>query len=289
MENKKIGLQIPLFLFLLLFSGIILFPFLVMVFTSLKPLPEVLSPGFSLLPNQWMFSNYISAMQTATWGRFFLNTLFVTFMSVLFSLIFNSTAGYAFARLSFRGRDTLFLLALVGMMIPQQVTMLPNFVLMANFPLAGGNNIFGQGGSGLVNTYAGLLAPNIAGAFGVFLFRQFFLNFPKSLDEAAKIDGLTRFGAFVHIYLPLSKAVFATLIVFRATTTWNDYVWPLIITNQRSMWTVQLALSVFQDEFATQWNYLMAATTLIVLPLFVMFIFMQRYFVEGIVTTGIKG
>ena len=183
----------------------------------------------------------------------------------------------------------LFMLALVGMMIPQQVTMLPNFVAMKYFPLAGGNNILGQGGTGLINTYAGVVAPYIAGAFGVFLFRQFFLNFPNALDEAAKIDGLTRFGTFVRVYIPLSKAIFATLIVFKTTSTWNEYTWPLIITAKKDMWTVQLALSVFKEEFVTQWNYLMAATTLIMLPLLVLYIFMQKYFVEGIVTTGIKG
>ena len=137
--------------------------------------------------------------------------------------------------------------------------------------------------------YAGIVAPYIAGAFGVFLFRQFFLNFPRALDEAAKIDGLTRFGTFVQIYLPLSKPIFATLVVFKTTSTWNEYTWPLIITTNKNMWTVQLALSVFKEEFITQWNYLMAATTLIMLPLLIVYIFMQKYFVEGIVTTGIKG
>lgn len=274
---------------MLCFCVVVLVPFLIMLFTSLKPSAEILSPGFKLLPEKWMFENYLTAMKSATWGRFFWNSFCVTILSVIISLVINSLAGYAFARLNFKGRDTLFLLALVGMMIPQQVTMLPNFIAMRYFPLAGGNNLFGQGGTGLINTYAGIIAPYIAGAFGVFLFRQFFLNFPKSLDDAAKIDGLTRFGAFVRIYLPLSKAIFATLVVFKTTSTWNEYTWPLIITAKRDMWTVQLALSVFKEEFVTQWNYLMAATTLIMLPLLIMYLAMQKYFVEGIVTTGIKG
>lgn len=287
--KKRLIKDILLFLLMLCFCAIILAPFLIMVFTSLKPSAEILSPGFRLLPEKWMFGNYRMAMQSSTWGRYFGNSAYVTILSVAISLIINSLAGYAFARLQFKGRDTLFLLALVGMMIPQQVTMLPNFVAMRYFPLAGGNNILGQGGTGLINTYAGIIAPYIAGAFGVFLFRQFFLNFPRSLDDAAKIDGLSRLGTFIRIYLPLSKSIFATLVVFKTTSTWNEYTWPLIITNKRSMWTVQLALSVFKEEFVTQWNYLMAATTLIMLPLLILYLAMQKYFVEGIVTTGIKG
>jgi multiple sugar transport system permease protein len=281
--------RISAFALMLIFSIAVIYPFLVMVFTALKPMQEIMQPGFTLLPQTWMFVNFRNAMASAAWDRFFFNSMVITVASVLFALTFNSLAGYAFARLKFRGRDTLFLLALVGMMIPTQVTMLPNFIIMANFPLAGGNNILGQGGTGFINTYTGLLAPYIAGAFGVFLFRQYFLTFPQSLDDAAKIDRLGRFGAFIYIYLPLSKPVFATLAVFRATSTWNDYMWPLIITPQRSMWTVQLALQVFQTEFTTEWHYLMASTTLIVLPLFVLYLFTQRYFVEGIATTGMKG
>ena len=236
-----------------------------------------------------LFRSRKVGMKSSDWDVFFYNTFFVTIVATVISLIINSLAGYAFARLNFKGRDILFMLALAGMMIPQQVTMLPNFVAMKYFPLAGGNNLLGQGGTGLINTYAGIVAPYIAGAFGVFLFRQFFLNFPRALDEAAKIDGLTRFGTFVQIYLPLSKPIFATLVVFKTTSTWNEYTWPLIITTNKNMWTVQLALSVFKEEFITQWNYLMAATTLIMLPLLIVYIFMQKYFVEGIVTTGIKG
>ena len=278
-----------LLLLMVFFCAVIMLPFLIMFFTSLKTSSEIAAPVFRLLPEKWLFSNYADAMKSSDWGRFFYNTFFVTVVATGISLVINSMAGYAFARLNFKGRDMLFMLALVGMMIPQQVTMLPNFVAMKYFPLAGGNNILGQGGTGLINTYAGVVAPYIAGAFGVFLFRQFFLNFPKALDEAAKIDGLTRFGTFVRVYIPLSKAIFATLIVFKTTSTWNEYTWPLIITAKKDMWTVQLALSVFKEEFVTQWNYLMAATTLIMLPLLVLYIFMQKYFVEGIVTTGIKG
>lgn len=287
--KKKNGIRILLFLIMLLICALVIMPFVIMFFTSLKTSAEISSAHFRLFPEKWLFSNYVEAMASSDWGRYFWNSFYVTALSVGISLVINSMAGYAFARLRFAGRDFLFLLALVGMMIPQQVTMLPNFVAMKYIPLAGGNDIFGQGGTGLINTYAGLVAPYIAGAFGVFLFRQFFMNFPQSLDDAAKIDGLSRMGTFRRIYLPLSKAIFATLIVFKTTSTWNEYTWPLIVTTRKDMWTVQLALSVFKEEYITQWNYLMAATTLITLPLLILYVFMQKYFVEGIVTTGIKG
>ena len=136
----------------------------------------------------------------------------------------------------------------------------------------------------------GLLLPYIAGSFGVFLFRQFFLNFPTALDDATRIDGLNRLQAFIWIYIPLSKPVFLTLLVLKSTQTWNDYTWPLIVLNTDRLYTVQLALAKFQADIGvTLWNLLMAATTLLVLPLIVIFLFTQKYFIRGIVTSGLKG
>jgi multiple sugar transport system permease protein len=208
---------------------------------------------------------------------------------VLASLAINSLAGFAFARLEFRGRDVLFFAGLVGLMIPPQASMVPTFLILKNFPLAGGNNILGQGGLGYINTFFGLMAPYLAGSFGVFLFRQYFLNFPKSLDDAAKIDGLSRFGSFLRIYVPLSTPVFASLMCLKATQTWNEYVWPLIITTSPKMMTLQLALVLFKSDLDTQWNHVMAASAVITLPLIILFIFAQKTFVAGIATSGIKG
>lgn len=289
--GKKVGKiqRVVIFVIMLFFVFIILIPFVIMFLTSLKTPAEIQSAEFVWLPSQWRFANYVEAMQSSAWELFFFNSFVITISSVIISLIINSLAGFAFARMYFRGRNFLFFLALVGMMIPIQVTMLPNFILMKYFPLIGGNDLFGQGGTGMVNTYIGLLMPSIAGAFGVFLFRQFFMNFPLALDDAAKIDGLTRLQTFFRIYIPLSKPVFATMVVLKATATWNDYSWPLIIVTDRKYWTVQLALSTFKTEFQTRWDYIMATTTLILIPVLILYLLMQRYFVEGIVTTGIKG
>jgi multiple sugar transport system permease protein len=210
-------------------------------------------------------------------------------VAVVVSLIINSIAGFAFARLEFKGRNILFFLTLIGLMVPQQVTMIPVFLILKHIPLAGGNNIWGEGGLGWIDSYMGLIIPNIAGSFGVFMCRQFYMNFPKALDDAARIDGLTDLKTYLYIYLPLSKPVLATLTILKTTSVWNEYTWPLIITVSDKMKTVQLALSLFRDETTTQWHLMMAATTLIVLPLALIFLAAQKYFVQGIATTGIKG
>lgn len=287
MTNRTFA--IPVSIVLLLLSLVMLFPFFLMILTSLKTMDDILSPRFVWFPEKLDWSNYTEALQRGNWGRYFFNTFYVTSVTVLISLAINSLAGYAFAKLRFKGRDTLFIISLIGLMIPPQVTMIPVFLLLKHIPFAGGNNWLGQGGLGWIDSYNGLIAPYVAGTFGVFLFRQFFLQIPKELDEAAIMDGMGRLRAFWHIYVPLSKPVFATLIAIKATSSWNEYTWPLVITNSDNMKTVQLALSMFRDEHQVQWDLLMAATTLIVIPLILIFLFTQKYFIEGIVTTGIKG
>ncbi len=291
MRRKDVS-AIVLFIMLSIVSVIMLTPLFIMLATSLKSMGEIFSRGTLInfiIPKQIRFENYPEAFRTGTWGRYFFNTVYITTVTVLLSLVINSMAGFAFARLEFPGRDILFFAGLVGLMIPPQASMVPTFLILKNFPLAGGNNIWGQGGLGYINTFFGLMAPYLAGSFGVFLFRQYFLNFPKSLDDAAKIDGLTRFGTFLRIYVPLSTPVFASLLCLKATQTWNEYVWPLIITTNPKMMTLQLALVLFKSDLDTQWNHVMAASTVITLPLIILFIFAQKTFVAGIATSGIKG
>ena len=272
-----------------LFCILMMYPFLIMISTSLKSTGEIRSGEFTMIPKRIVLSNYAMAMTRGNWPRYFFNSFYITVLAVIISLIINSLAGYAFSRLQFRGRDLLFMITLIGIMVPPQVIMLPVYIILKYVPLAGGNDLFGHGGLGWINSHMGLLAPYIAGSFGVFLFRQFFLNFPRALDDAAKIDGLNRLQAFYKIYVPLSGPVFASLIALKATHTWNEYTWPLIILMSDELYTVQLALSKFRDEISVEWNLLMAATALIILPLLVTFLSAQRYFIRGIVTTGIKG
>lgn len=287
-KTSRIGRVFQLLLLLAL-CAISLFPFLVMLGTSFKEMAEIRSASMTLWPQKWTLENYVNIFTKGNWGQYFFNSFYVTTVSVIGALAFNSMAGYAFARLHFKGSKLLFMLALLGMMVPAQVTMLPAYVLMRYVPFAGGNNWLGQGGSGLLDSYAGLFVANLCGSYGVFLFRQFLMGFPGSLDDAARVDGLSRFGTYLRIYMPLSGPVIATMVVIRATSTWNDYVWPLLITQKEKMYTVQLALSQYRSDTGDIWNMIMAATTLIVLPVTVLFLILQKYFVEGIVTTGIKG
>lgn len=289
MKRKKLTKTL-IFILCVILSLIVLMPLFLMLLTSVKSMGEINAEKFVFIPEKLLFSNYAEAMQKGNWPLYFKNTVIVTGVTVAVSLVINSLAGYAFARIPFKGRDVLFFLAMIGMMIPGQVTMIPVFIQLKNVPLMGGNNIWGQGGTGLINTYAGLILPYIAGAFGVFLCRQFYMNIPQALDEAAKIDGCSRWKAYTRIFLPLGKPILATLAVLKASQTWNDYIWPLIMISKDSMRTVQVALvNTFVTEVSTNWNLLMAGTTIVMLPLVILFLFTQKYFVEGVVSSGIKG
>lgn len=269
-------------------SIVMLIPIIMMFSTAFKTMDEIRTPVFQLIPNQISLDNFKAALSTGNWGIYFRNSLIITLVCVIASLLFNSIAGYAFARLEFRGKKPMFMLTLVGLMMPPQVTMLPTFLMMAKFPLVGGNDLFGNGGTGLVNTFPGLIIPLVSGSFGIFLCKQFYENFPKSLDEAAEIDGASKWKTYFSIYLPNSKAILATLGLLKGVAVWNDYMWPLIMTNSDEMKTVQLALTMFKTDTTIQWNQLMAVTILVVAPLMILFLFAQKYFVQGIVTSGLK-
>lgn len=266
----------------------ILLPFVVMLAVSLQSKTEIFSLSANLIPDRWLFSNYKEAMESAEWLRYFGNSMLVTVIVVLVSLVLNSMAGYVFARIDFPFSKPLFVLILAGMMIPPQVTMIPVFSMLRAVPLVNGNNILGQGGSGLLNTYAGLIIPFVAGSFGVFLCRQFYVGFPRELDDAATVDGCNKFLTFLKIYLPLGKPVLASLAVLKFVGTWNEYTWPLIMVRSNEMRTVQIALTLFRNESEIKWNQLMAATILISLPVYILFISMQKYFVSGILAGSVK-
>lgn len=288
-QRKKQIHKILLILLLTSLSVIFLFPFFIMLMTSFKSAAEFQQADFTLLPKQFTLSNYTGAMTTGNWSRYFFNSTFITVIVTSVSVLLNSMAAYAFSRLKFPLRNFLFAFSLIAMLIPEQVIMIPVFLRLRAFPLAGGNDLFGLGGTGLLNTYWGMMIPFIANPFGVFFCRQAFISFPKSLDEAAILDGCSKFRVFWSMYLPLSVPTLVTLGLLKAVATWNQYTWPLILTSSDNMKTVQLALSKFSTEFTTNWGYLLSATTLILLPVVLIFLFFQRYYVSGIMTSGIKG
>ncbi|MGZ7440270.1 carbohydrate ABC transporter permease [Paenibacillus sp. TH7-28] len=287
---KKLGMaKVLVYVFLIVITLLNLFPVVVMIFTSLKGNDELISGAFSLLPRDWHFENYLQAMESGKWGLYFKNSLIVTLVVTAGSLLFNTLAGYTFARIRFRGSTIIFVCLLAGMMVPAQSIVVPQFIIMKSIPLFGHNDIWGQGGTGWLNTYYALIIPALSGSIGIFMARQFFSGFPKDLDEAGYMDGLGYFGTYLRIFLPLSGPLMATLGILKIVSVWNEFFQPLIFTNTESMRTIQLALSLFKGEFTIQYNLLMAATVLVSLPMLVAFLLFQKQFVGSIVSSGVKG
>jgi multiple sugar transport system permease protein len=271
------------------FSAVMILPFLIMFFTAFKGDEEFSLGTNALLPMSWHPENFQRAMAMTDWITYFKNSIIVTVVTVAGSLFFNSLAGYTFARLSFKGRDIIFILLLIGLMVPPQVTVIPQFLILKSIPFFGGNDWMGGGGNGWLDSYFALIVPELSGSFGIFLARQFYLQFPRALDDAAQIDGAGYLRTFLQVYLPQSGPLIATLGIFKTVHVWNDFFHPLIYTNSESMRTVQLGLQVFNGEYQIQYNLLMAATIVVSLPLVIMFFVFQKQFVRSLISSSVKG
>lgn len=250
-------------------------PMIWMVITSFETLNETRHFPPILVPSGIRWQNYTDVLQRAPFARWFLNTLVVTVAVVAGNLLFCSLAGYAFARIKFFGRDVVFIMVLATLMIPFQVIMIPTFLIVRKL--------------GLIDTLGALIVPNLAGAFGIFLLRQFFRSLPIELEEAGRIDGASRLGVLFKIVLPLSGPVLATVAVITFLWTWNDFLWPLVTIYNPSNMTLQLGLTTFQGAHQTNTNLLMAANVMSVLPVLLLFFVAQRFFIRGIATSGLKG
>jgi multiple sugar transport system permease protein len=265
----------PWHLVLIPVAFIMILPLAWMLVTSLQTLNETRHFPPTLLPASPQWRNYTEVLREAPFGRWFANTVIVTVASVLGNLLFCSLAGYAFARIKFFGREVVFILVLATLMIPFQVIIIPTFLIVRKL--------------GLIDTLGALILPNLAGAFGIFMLRQFFRTLPIELEEAARIDGASRLGVLFKIVLPLSGPALATLAVITFLWTWNDFLWPLITIYNPNHMTLQLGLATFQGAHQSTTNLLMAANVMSVLPVLLLFFVAQRYFVRGIATTGLKG
>jgi multiple sugar transport system permease protein len=254
---------------------VMVIPLVWMVVTSLQTLEETRHYPPSLVPTSLQFRNYTDVLQQAPFARWFVNTLLVTLACVVGNLLFCSLAGYAFARIRFFGREVAFILILATLMVPFQVVIIPTFLIVRSFHL--------------IDTLGALILPNLAGAFGIFMLRQFFRTLPVELEEAARIDGASRLGILFKIVLPLSGPALATLAVITFMWTWNDFLWPLITIYNPNNMTIQLGLATFQGAHQSNTNLLMAANVMSLLPVLLLFFFAQRYFIRGIATTGLKG
>lgn len=245
-----------------------LFPFFWMLTNAIRPNGEVLAVPPRLLPSDWQWGNFLDAWVYLPFGRFFLNSALVAGAVTVIVLTVSSLAAYAFARLRFVGRDTLFLTYLSTLMIPQAVLVIPLFLLISKLDW--------------VNTFQALVLPVAFSSFGTFMLRQFFKTIPRELEEAALCDGASRLRILVSIILPMSLPVLGLLALFTFTAQWNSFLWPLIIVNGTEHATIPLGLTMFQTQQGTQWNYLMAGAAISMIPGLCLTILLQRYIFSGI-------
>jgi multiple sugar transport system permease protein len=257
-------------------SIVFIFPFLWLIGTSLKPENEALTFPPTLIPNVWDFANYKDVFTIVNFGQYYMNSIIVTVGTVLGTVLSSTLVAYGFARIKGKGRDAWFVLLLATMMLPPQVTMIPVYMIFAKL--------------GWTNTFLPLIVPAFFGnAYFIFLLRQFFRTIPKELEESAYLDGCSTLGIFWRIVLPLSAPAIITVALLSFMWTWNDFLGPLIYLNDDAKYTLALGILQFKGALLIEWGPMMAASVLIILPLIIMFFVGQRYFIEGIATTGGKG
>ncbi len=266
--------KIIIYLVLGSLSIVMVYPFIFMVATSLKDTPEVFSNIMGLFGEKLRFDNYQTVIEAVNMGRYFLNTAFVTICVVIGQIATSVLGGYAFARMHFPGRDLIFRLYLGTIMIPFVVIMIPMYKLMLLF--------------GWIDRFESLIIPWIFTAYGTFLMRQFFLGLPHELEEAALLDGANRFQILTRVFVPLSGPAIATLFTISFLYAWNSFIWPLVAIQSKANYVVTQGLADIQGGFHAQPPIVLAAAALVILPTVIVFIFAQRYFVEGVATTGLK-
>ena len=275
-RNSRRGFWVNAIIFIVLvaFAAGMILPFVWMVLTAFKPESTIVKFPPQLWPTSWTLDNITNIWQRVPFGRFFLNSITFAGGVTLVSLFFDSMMAFALARLRFPGRDVIFLLVLIALMIPFQVIFIPLFVTVHDL--------------GLLDTYGGLIIPRATNAFGIFMLRQFFMSLPRELDEAARIDGAGEFYIYSRIILPLSRPAIATLAVFHFMYNWNDFLWPMLITSSTEMRTLPAGLALFMGQHVVEYGVIMAGAAMALAPLFIAFLFAQKYFVNGIALSGLK-
>lgn len=266
--------RIVLFAIMAVLAFAVVFPFIWMLFTSFKPENQVVRFPPELWPDTWTLEAYTNIGQRVPFGRFFLNSVLFAGGVTIISLVLDSLTAYALSRLNFPGRDFIFIFILIALMLPFQVTFIPVYVTVHDL--------------GLLNSFGGLIIPRATNAFGIFMLRQFFSTLPRELDDAARIDGAGEFYIYSRLILPLSVPAIATLAVFHFMYNWNDFLWPLLITSSTEMRTLPAGLALFMGQHVVEYAVLMAGSVMALAPLFVAFLFAQKYFVQGIALSGLK-
>ncbi|KZE37603.1 sugar ABC transporter ATP-binding protein [Bhargavaea cecembensis] len=269
MKGRRQALNIINWVLLAAGSILMLSPLWWMLVTSVKTMQEVMTYPPTFWPESWNWSNYMKTWEAAPFDLYTVNTLTITILVVIGNVFVNSFIAYGFAKVPFKGRNALFAIVLSTMMIPGFVTLIPQYVLFAKLQW--------------LNTYYPLVVPAFFGsAFNIFLLRQFYMTIPDELIEAAKMEGASHFWIWWKIGLPLTKPALATVAIFSFNGAWNDFLGPLLYVNDENLYTLQLGLQVFKGQMSTQWNYLMAGSLLVLLPVIILFFFFQKYFIQGI-------
>ncbi|UOY91783.1 carbohydrate ABC transporter permease [Ectobacillus sp. JY-23] len=274
--KKKTGIgKIVLYTILIIYAVATFIPFLWALSSSFKTLEEIVSGSINFIPKNFTLDNYKQIfIKEELFPRWMFNSVFIAVTGTLLNLLFNSMAGYALARLSFPGKKTLFIIILAVLMVPAQVTMIPNYLILKEI--------------GWLNSYQGMIIPSAINATFIFMMRQFFINFPKELEEAATMDGLGRMGIFFKIVLPLAKPALAAQAIFVFMGFWNDFMRPLIVMTDTEMFTLPLGLNTFKGQYISYWNFIMAASMVFTLPVLLIYGFFNKYFVKGVSMTGGK-
>jgi multiple sugar transport system permease protein len=273
---RRYWLKVLVYIGLTLYAIVTLIPFLWALSASFKPLSEIVSSQSNFIPKNFTFDNYKQIFfQEPLFLRWVFNSVVIAISVTILNLLFNSMAGYALARLHFRGKHFFFLLILAVLAVPAQIALIPTFLILKLF--------------GWLNSYQGTIAPSMVNATFIFMMRQFFINFPRELEDAAALDGLTPFGIFRRIVLPLAKPALAAQAVFIFMGSWNNFLLPMTILFDPEMFTLPLGLNAFKGQYISYWNYIMAASMVFTLPALIIYAFFNRYFIQGVTFTGGKG
>ncbi|MBZ4674109.1 MAG: ABC-type transporter, integral rane subunit [Spirochaeta sp.] len=274
MNKQKVYNSIHYGLLIILALGTLL-PVLWVILSSFKPQSELFRVPLTFLPQKWTVQNYVSSLQAGNFPVYFSNTVFVAVVSTFITVMINLMAGYALAKYIFKGRNLIFTIMIATLMIPLQVIMIPIFLQLKNL--------------GMLNSLWGIIIPPAATPTGVFLARQYLVNLPDSLIEAARIDGAKEYTIFFRLILPMSKPIVATIAIFSFMWRWNDYLWPLIVITDNKKQTVQQALANFVGQLQINWSDLLAMTTIAIIPVIIVFLAFQRFFFSGIAAGSVKG
>lgn len=275
MELQPKGKKIVTHIILVILAILMIIPFLWMVLASLKTNNEVFSTNSTILPTVWQWENYAKIWEKIPMLTFFKNTVKLTVITTIIQVFTSCFAAYGFSKIAFKGRDFLFVAYVTTIAVPWQVYMVPQFALMSKI--------------GLTNSHLGLILMHSFAAFGVFLMRQFMISIPNSLLEAARIDGLNEYGIFIEIALPLAKPGIATLVIFTFVNIWNDFMGPLIYLNSTELKTIQLGIRLFISQYTADYALIMAASVCALVPVVIVFISCQKWFIDGIASGGVKG